>query len=162
MRMSRGVEWAVHTLLNLAWLGSGEPVPVATLAAGHDLPRAYLNKQLQQLVKAGLLESLPGTRGGFLLARPAESITLLEVVDAIEGESTLFRCAEIRQCGTVGARSVGGFTTDCAVKTSMGRAELAWRNALAEQTLADVQAEADAHAPDMGRTVRTAFGLDRQ
>lgn len=158
--MSRGVEWAVHTLLNLSWLGEDTPVSVATLAAGHDLPRAYLNKQLQQLVRAGLLESLPGARGGFVLARPAESITLLEVFDAIEGDSTLFRCAEIRQCGTVGARTPGDFATDCAVKTSMGRAERAWRDALAEQTLADVQAEADAHAPNMGPMVRGAFGLN--
>lgn len=158
--MSQGVEWAVHTLLNLAWSGTGEPVSVATLAEGHDLPRAYLNKQLQQLVKAGLLVSLPGTRGGFLLARPAESITLLDVFDAIEGTDALFRCTEIRRCGTVGVRTACDFTTACTVKVAMGRAEEAWREALAAQSLADVRAEADMHAPHMNRTVRGAFGLD--
>ncbi|MGW4274530.1 RrF2 family transcriptional regulator [Streptomyces seoulensis] len=160
MRMSQGVEWAVHTLLNLAWLGDGEPVSVATLAAGHDLPRPYLNKQLQQLVRAGLLASVPGARGGFRLARPAASITLLDVFDAIEGDSPLFRCAEIRRCGTVGARTVGGFSTACAVKTAMGQAETAWRQALAGQTLADVRARADAHAPAMDRAVHRAVGRD--
>ncbi|MFC8226385.1 RrF2 family transcriptional regulator [Streptomyces sp. NPDC057287] len=160
MRMSQGVEWAVHSLLNLAWLGDGEPVPVATLATGHDLPRAYLNKQLQLLVKAGLLKSVPGARGGFLLARPEESITLLDVFDAMEGDAPLFRCAEIRQCGSVGARTGGDFSTACAVNSAMGRAERAWRQALAEQTLAEVRASADAHAPSMGRTVRRAFGFD--
>ncbi|MFB9467377.1 RrF2 family transcriptional regulator [Streptomyces cinereospinus] len=160
MRMSRGVEWAVHTLLNLAWSNTGEPVSVATLAEGHDLPRPYLNKQLQQLVKAGLLASVPGARGGFLLARPAESITLLDVFDAIEGSDPLFRCTEIRQCGTVGIRTACDFTTPCAVTSAMGRAEEAWREALAAQSLADVRAEADTHAPSMNRTVRGAFGLD--
>ncbi|WP_411072510.1 RrF2 family transcriptional regulator [Streptomyces sp. cmx-4-25] len=159
MRMSQGVEWAVHTLLNLAWSDTGEAVSVATLAEGHDLPRAYLNKQLQQLVKAELLDSVPGARGGFLLARPAESITLLDVFDAIEGTDPLFRCTEIRQCGTVGTRTACDFTTACAVKTAMGRAEEAFRGALAAQTLADVRTQADTHAPSMNRTVRSAFGL---
>ncbi|MFF3030972.1 RrF2 family transcriptional regulator [Streptomyces rubiginosohelvolus] len=149
--MSQGVEWAAHTLLNLAWSGTGELVPVAKLAEGNDLPRPYLNKQLQQQVKAGLLTSVPGARGGFLLARPAESITLLDVFDAIEGTDPLFRCTEIRQCGAVGVRTACDFTTACAVKTAMGRAEQAWRGALATQSLADVRAEADTrpvHEPD--------------
>ncbi len=72
--MSQGVEWALHVLLTFAWLEDDEPVSTAQLAAQHDLPVAYLNKQLQALVRAGLLESLPGARGGFRLARaPARS-----------------------------------------------------------------------------------------
>lgn len=86
MRTGKGVEWAVHTLLNLAWLGDGEPVPTARLAAVHDLSASYLNKQLQQLVKAGLLESVPGARGGFRLARPLEAVSMLDVVLAVEGD----------------------------------------------------------------------------
>lgn len=160
MRLGRGVEWAVHVLLNLAWTGSAEPVSVSTLAAGHDLPRAYLNKQLQQLVKAGLLESEPGARGGFRLARDSTSITLLDVVDAIEGREPVFRCGEIRQCGTVGECTVSDFVTVCAVKASMDRAESAWREALASQTLTDVRSRADAHAPAMTTAVRRAFRLD--
>jgi len=47
MRMSQGVEWALHTCLNLSWLDA--PVPTSTLAAFYELPPAYLNKQLQAL-----------------------------------------------------------------------------------------------------------------
>jgi DNA-binding IscR family transcriptional regulator len=61
--MSRGVEWSMHALLNLAWAGSDLPVPTATLAMGHAHPPNYLNKQLQRLVKAGLVTSEPGARG---------------------------------------------------------------------------------------------------
>ncbi|MFB4278588.1 MULTISPECIES: RrF2 family transcriptional regulator [unclassified Nonomuraea] len=159
MRTGKGVEWAVHTLLNLAWSGDGEPVATAQLAAGHNLSVSYLNKLLQQLVRAGLLESVPGARGGFRLARPPATVSLLDVVLAIEGDAPLFRCAEIRRCGTIGERCPdAAFAQPCAVKTAMGRAEAAWRQALAEQSLADVQAAADAHAPTVAAQVRQALG----
>jgi Rrf2 family protein len=161
MRLPAGVEWAVHVLLNLSWAGGDHPVSTATLASGHDHPPAYLNKQLQRLVKAGLLISEPGAQGGFRLARGLESITLLDVVDAIERDSELFRCMEIRQCGTIAACIDGAdYTLACAVMTAMGRAENAWRAALAAQTLAAVRAEADAHAPSVADAVRRAFGRE--
>lgn len=160
--MSKGVEWAVHTLLNLAWVDNGRPVATAQLAAGHDLPGPYLHKQLQALVRAGLLESVPGARGGFLLARAPEAISMLDVVLAIEGDQPLFRCTEIRQCGLVGAECSGpdDFTLPCAVKSALGRAETAWREALAAQSLADVGRASEEHAPNVGGAVRRALGSD--
>ena len=155
MRMSQGVEWGIHVLLTLTWLDSGAPVATTTLATSYDLPSAYLNKQLQALVKAGLLESLPGARGGFRLARPAEQITLMDVVTAIEGPDEAFRCTEIRRNGA-GADLPGRFfTTQCAVHASMQRAELAWRRALAERSIADVRDEAEQGAPGLGAYVRS-------
>src|SRR4051812_21587601 len=85
MRMSEGVEWALHSCLNLAWVEPGEAMTAARLAAFYELPTAYLNKQLQALARAGIVTSTPGPRGGFRLARPPERITLLDVVTAIEG-----------------------------------------------------------------------------
>jgi Rrf2 family protein len=161
MRLPAGVEWAVHALLNLSWAGGDHPVSTATLASGHDQPPHYLNKQLQRLVKAGLLTSEPGAQGGFRLARGLESITLLDVVDAIEGNNGLFRCMEIRQCGTIASSLChADYSADCAVMTAMGRAESAWRAALAAQSLAAVRAEADAHAPGLADAVRRAFGRE--
>ncbi|MGD1217165.1 Rrf2 family transcriptional regulator [Streptomyces krungchingensis] len=161
MRTGKGVEWAVHTLLNLAWLGDGEPVSTAQLAAGHDLSASYLNKQLQQLVKAGLLESVPGARGGFRLARPLEAVSMLDVVLAIEGDEPLFRCAEIRRCGSIGEQvPESGFSRPCAVNNAMAQAETAWRRALAEQCLADVQATAVAHTPALASYVKRGMGHD--
>jgi Rrf2 family protein len=147
--MSQGVEWAMHVLLSLTWRDGDEPVPTAALAKSFDLPPAYLNKQLQALTRAGLLESVPGARGGFRLARAADRITLMDVVTAIEGPEPAFRCAEIRQRGTSGDAPARFFQKTCAVSTSMRRAELAWRQALAAQTIADVCAEAEAHAPGL-------------
>ena len=58
--MSQGVEWTLHVLLTFAWIDDDEPVPSAQLAEGHDFPAAYLNKQLQALVRA---ESSSRSRG---------------------------------------------------------------------------------------------------
>ncbi|NED55319.1 Rrf2 family transcriptional regulator, partial [Micromonospora aurantiaca] len=51
--MNEGVEWAIHSCLNLTWLEPGEAVTAARLAAYYELPAAYLNKQLQALARAG-------------------------------------------------------------------------------------------------------------
>ena len=156
--MSQGVEWALHVLLTLAWLEDDEPVPVARLATGHDLPAPYLNKQMQALAKAEIVESVPGARGGFRLARPASSISLMDVVTAIEGSQQAFRCTEIRTRGVGADLPSSAFRAPCAISASMRRAELAWRRELAGRTIADVRAEADDHAPDAGRITRQAYG----
>jgi Rrf2 family protein len=158
--MSEGVEWALHSLLTLGWLGDGGPLPAARLAAGNDLPPAYLNKQLQALVRAGLLVSAPGPRGGFRLARPLSEITLMDVVAAVEGPEDAFRCTEIRKRGSGSVAEGREFSEPCAISTAMRRAELAWRRELAAQTLADVKAAADRHAPNAGARVRRFHGRD--
>ncbi|GII79391.1 Rrf2 family transcriptional regulator [Sphaerisporangium rufum] len=158
--MSEGVEWAVHCCLTLAWLGDERPVPAARLAAGYELPTAYLNKQLQALVRAGVLESVAGAKGGFRLARPLEKITLMDVVAAVEGPEDAFQCQEIRRRGMGAGAPEGRYRAPCAVSTAMRRAELAWRRALAAQTLAEIQAAAERQAPDLGRGVRRWYGQD--
>lgn len=145
MKLAEGVEWALHCCILLHW-AEREAVPAAKLAEYHDLPAAYLNKQLQALGRTGVLTSQPGPRGGFRLAKPPEQITLMDVVAAIEGPEDAFRCTEIRQQGQA-AGSRESFRTPCSISTAMRRAELAWRRALAEQTLADVIAAAERAAP---------------
>jgi Rrf2 family protein len=87
MRMSEGVEWAIHSCLNLTWLEPGEAVTAARMAAFYRLPAAYLNKQLQALARAGILTSTPGPRGGFRLARGPEDITLLDLGTELAGQT---------------------------------------------------------------------------
>ncbi|MBD3142903.1 Rrf2 family transcriptional regulator [Microbispora camponoti] len=152
--MSEGVEWAMHCCLTLAWLGNEVPVSTAKLAAGFELPSAYLNKQLQALARAGIMTSSPGARGGFRLARPLEEITVMDVVMAIEGPGEAFQCTEIRRRGAGVARPESQFRAPCAVSTAIRKAELAWRQALTAQTLADVQAAANRRAPQAGEVIR--------
>ncbi|KOG58026.1 Rrf2 family transcriptional regulator [Streptomyces virginiae] len=153
MKMSEGVEWALHSCVNLAWSGPDRAVSAARLAAWHDLPAAYLNKQLQALARAGIVTSTPGPRGGFRLARPLEAISLMDVVAAVEGPEEAFRCAEIRQQGP-GAGAPAAYTADCAIAHAMTRAELAWRRALAAQNLDEIRQQAERQAPEAPERLR--------
>ena len=142
MRMSRGVEWALHSCLNLSWLDADESVTAARLAAFYELPAAYLNKQLQALARAGILSSVSGPRGGFRLARGIEQITLLDVVVAIEGRDEVFRCEQVLRHGPGGSGEVD-YRETCLISGAMRKADLAWRAALAAQTLADIRADVE-------------------
>src|SRR5690606_29875681 len=118
MRMNQGVEWGLHCCVALGWIGNNEVVSTARLAAKFNLPAAYLNKSLQALVRAGILASTAGPRGGFRLVRPPSEITLLEVVDAIEGPEAAFRCTEIRRTGE-GASPASECKRPCAIASAM-------------------------------------------
>lgn len=143
MRMNEGVEWATHVLLLLHWLQEDDPTPVsvARLAEGYDLPAPYLGKQVQALTRAGITESVPGKRGGIRLARPADRITLMDVVAAIEGPDEAFVCTEIRQQGMNADRPARDFRRPCSIAHAMRQAELAWRRELAATTIADLSAD---------------------
>ena len=154
--MSEGVEWALHTCLNLTWLEPGEPVPTARLAAFYNLPAAYLNKQLQALARAGVLASAPGPRGGFRLARGPAQITLLDVVTAIEGPGEAFRCEEILRQGP-GGQAGTDYRSSCVISQAMRRAELVWRQELAAQSIADLKATVERRYPDAPERTRTWF-----
>ncbi|MEV0269677.1 Rrf2 family transcriptional regulator [Hamadaea sp. NPDC050747] len=160
MRMSEGVEWALHSCLNLTWLPAGQAIPVAKLAAFYDLPAAYLNKQLQALARAGIVTSTPGPRGGFQLARSPETITLLDVVVAIEGPDEAFRCEQLLKQGP-GADPRVDYRQACLVAQAMSRADLAWRKELAGQTLAGLQAQVERRYPATPDNTRNRFAALR-
>ncbi|MFI5527237.1 RrF2 family transcriptional regulator [Kitasatospora sp. NPDC051853] len=154
--MSEGVEWALHCCLNLAWAGGGRALPAVKLAGYHDLPPAYLNKQLQALARAGIVSSVSGPKGGFRLAREPERITLMDVVAAIEGPEPAFRCADIIGRGP-GAQAPGRGPESCLIDLAMGRAELAWRRELAAQTLAGLMEQVERGSPGVPGRVRRWF-----
>ncbi|MFF1384764.1 RrF2 family transcriptional regulator [Arthrobacter sp. NPDC058288] len=146
MKMGQGVEWALHCCVNMSWAPSGEAVNSARLAELYQLPAAYLNKQLQALVRAGILFSVSGPRGGFQLARAAEKITVLDVVLAIEGPEPAFRCESIL-ASAPGADPGEDYLRSCLVSQTMRQAELAWRQTLSRQTIAGIAASVERKFP---------------
>ena len=113
------------------------------------LPEMYLAKHLQAMVKAGLLQAASGPRGGFRLGKPAENITVLQVVEAIEGAAPPFICQEIRQ------RAPGGLSAEecaqpCTVSAVMAAAHRAWRTSLRSVTVADIEAGLPQSVRDRG------------
>lgn len=137
MRLSEGVEWAAHCAAVLATLPPGAALPAARLAEFHGVPAAYLAKHLQALARAGIVETARGPRGGYRLARPASEITLLEIVEAIDGLEPTFRCTEIRRRGPT-ASSARHYPTICGVHAAMLRADAAWRSELARTTVQEL------------------------
>jgi Rrf2 family protein len=139
MRMSGGVEWALHCCVALTT--SSRPVPAARLAELHDVSGSYLAKQLQSLSRAGLVRSVQGKSGGYVLTRDPEGITVLDVVLAIEGPGPAFVCTELRRRGPL-ACPPESCTTPCAIARAMAAGERAWRGALEAVTIADLAREA--------------------
>jgi Rrf2 family protein len=137
MRLSDGVEWSIHACTVLAVLPSDSALPAAKLAEYHDVPPAYLAKHLQALGRAGIVETVKGPRGGYRLARPPAEITVLDVVEAIEGDESAFRCTEIRRRGPT-AMPARFYAQPCGIHRTFMRADDAWRAELRATTIADL------------------------
>jgi Rrf2 family protein len=145
MKMSDGVEWSIHCAWMLALAPDGRAVPGRRLAEYHGLPEAYLSKVLQSLVRAELLQATTGPRGGLRLAREPERITVLDLVNAVEGPAPAFRCSEIRQRGPC-AGPPRSYRRPCGIACVMRDAERVYRERLQATTLADLLDEAGAPA----------------
>jgi len=85
-------DYAMRALVHLALHRDEEPVAAKVLARAEDIPVDFAYKLLRSLTKAGLTESHMGVHGGFALARRPEDITLLEVVEDIQGPVLVRRC----------------------------------------------------------------------
>ena len=85
MKLSRTVSYAVQATLQLAKSESLVPVPCSQLAAVGKMPERFLLQILRNLVTHGILRSTRGVDGGYALIRPPEEVSLLEVIEAIEG-----------------------------------------------------------------------------
>jgi Rrf2 family protein len=86
MQMTRASAYALKALTFLAQQKATTPIPSHVMAeAARDVPKLFLLKCLLRATSAGLLRSLKGPNGGYVLARPAGKISVLEIVEAVEG-----------------------------------------------------------------------------
>jgi Rrf2 family protein len=92
MQITRQADYAVRAVLHLARLGNTERAATSTIAEEQHIPPSFLAKIISQLSIAGLLHTSRGARGGVTLGREPKEITLLEVVEAIDGPIQLNEC----------------------------------------------------------------------
>ena len=151
MRVSEGVEWGVHCVVLAALLPPDAALPAGRLAEYHGVPTAYLAKHLQALSRAGILDALPGPRGGYRLARPAAAISVLDVVEAVEGREPAFRCTEIRRRGPA-RLPTREYRVPCSIHVVMDRADAAWRAELRDTSVADLVRMVAESAPPQALT----------
>src|SRR5580692_10837963 len=142
MMFSTKAEYGVRVMVELARRAGGEPIPLAEIAANDGLPLAYLEHLVARLRKAGLVDSRRGSRGGYMLARPASEITMAEVVAALEGSIAPIECiSEAADGSLVCAREsagAGSQTHVCPTKLLWTRVRSSIVQTLRETTLADL------------------------
>lgn len=109
MQITRQADYAVRAVLYLARLGMNQRAATSQVAQEQRIPPSFLAKIISQLSIAGLLHTSRGARGGVSLARDPADITLLEVVEAIDGPIQLNEC-------TVNGSSNCTFDADCPLK----------------------------------------------
>ncbi len=108
MQITRQADYAIRAVLYLAEMGPETRSATSQIAHEQQIPPSFLAKIVSQLSVAGLLQTSRGTRGGVSLARPPEQISLLEVVEAIDGPILLNEC--------VGGGGACTFGDDCPIK----------------------------------------------
>jgi Rrf2 family protein len=145
MKLSRTVSYALRATLELAELDSDSPVPCSRLAASGGMPARFLLQVLRSLVARGILRSSRGVDGGYSLRRPPNRISLLELIEAIDGP-------------LVPAMAPGDALPDyCRPKIERALADVAERvrEELAAITLADLLPSGPQRAqqPELARSV---------
>lgn len=147
--ITSSVEYGIHCLL---WLVGSDNKALSSreLAELQGISPSFLSKILPKLQKAGIVKASEGVRGGYLLARPAEEITFLQIIDAIEGHKPLFDCQEIRSRCAVFNNEPPNWATSgkCAIHAVMLQAEKAMRDSLSTQTLSVIGSRFSRTAPE--------------
>jgi len=90
--LTRAADYAVRVMVHLAALPLGTRVQRTTLAESTEVPESFMSKVLQGLVRARMISSKPGHHGGFELAAVPQEVTLLDVVEAIDGPLAVNIC----------------------------------------------------------------------
>jgi Rrf2 family protein len=93
LRLSKKTDYALMAMKHLARSGGGSSTSAREIAEQYDIPIELMAKVLQRLVRTGLLASTQGTRGGYTLSRPAASISVADVIEAIDGPFTVTACS---------------------------------------------------------------------
>jgi Rrf2 family transcriptional regulator, cysteine metabolism repressor len=144
MMFSTKAEYGIRVMVALAQRAAESPageepiVPLAEIAERDGLPLAYLEHLVARLRKAGLIESRRGSRGGYMLARAPEEITMAEVVAALEGSIAPMECISEGPDGSIVCSRESDPDHACPTKLLWTRVRLAIVNTLVETTLADL------------------------
>lgn len=128
MKYSNATNYALHTIVHLMLQPKESLVGVQELAEMQHLSPTYLSKILTKLAKAGLIESTPGSKGGYKISRTKQEISFLDVIHVIEGDTSLFDCS-IHHEG-------------CLIENTMRQAEENMKDELKSVLLNDIAKEA--------------------
>lgn len=130
MRYSQSTELAIDSLFYMAANSQVSDFSVDAVANAQHVSVSYLAKVFQQLVRAGLLRSHRGSKGGYMLSRPASQITLRDVAMVFEGASPMYECnANAKRC-QLGPK--------CLILATFSEAERKMQEVLSKVSLQDI------------------------
>ena len=131
IRLSKRTDYGLMAIRHLALLPAGACCSAREIARGHGIPQALLAKLLQRLARRGLVAAHHGTKGGYQIARPPASITLREIVEAIEGPMAMMECLDPckPECDQ---------DATCTVKTPLHQVQRRIVDILAHTTVSDL------------------------
>ncbi len=135
---STKAEYGIRVMVHLAASDDPEPVPLGTIAEAEGLPLAYLEHLVQRLRRADLVDSRRGAHGGYSLARPAEAITMAEVVEALEGQIAPIECISADPDGELVCSREAATDRACPTKLLWTRVQGSIVRTLEEITLSDL------------------------
>ena len=141
---STKAEYGVRVMAHLArreldGQGGEHPIALGTIAEAEGLPLAYLEHLVARLRRSGLVESRRGAHGGYSLGRPAQEITMAEVVEALEGEIAPIECITADSDGALVCVRDGQPGHDpCPTKLLWTRVQGSIVRTLTDMTLADL------------------------
>lgn len=138
MLFSTKAEYGVRLMVELGRQPTSGPVSLNSVAEAERLPLSYLEHLVARLRRAGLVTSTRGAHGGYSLAHPAEEITMLEVVEALEGQIAPMECFHESPEGKVLCSHEGDSERACATKLLWTRVQGGVNRALQGTTLAEL------------------------
>ena len=161
---SASVEYGLHCLLYLVDASTDAWISSVDLAEFQGISPSYVAKLCSRLTRAGLVVASEGAQGGYRLGRPANRITVLDVVEALEGHKPLFLCQEIRsRCALFADRPPAWANQGpCSIHAVMLQAETQMKQSLASHTLADLSARVGRKAPKTFAIDVEAWFADRK
>src|SRR2546428_3660141 len=157
MMFSTKAEYGVRVMVELARRDREAPIPLAEIASHDGLPLAYLEHLVARLRKAGLVDSRRGSRGGYLLARPAHEIAMAEIVEALEGSIAPIECISQASDGSIVCSRESDPGHVCPTKLLWTRVRFAIVRTLQETTLADVILDPAAGGAALGQAAPLAW-----
>jgi len=109
MQITRAGEYGVLGLMNLARRSPGQMAMIDEVSRTERIPKSFLAKIFQSLAKAGLVRSVRGAGGGFVLIKDPAQVSVLEIIEAIEGKIVFQRCKQLKpDCDHAGGCALCG------------------------------------------------------
>ena len=145
LRLSKKADYALMATKHLATRPDASSASAREIAQAYDIPLELLAKVLQRLVRARLMVSVQGTRGGYRLARPPHAITVADVIQAVDGPVAVTACStDDHRCDQY---------SKCSIRDPLAKIKNRILDALTTVSVAEMAAEVEAPPPSPTHTV---------